>query len=88
MRRYASRWRNDDFGVSRPFVEASQIEVGIGELRIESQRFTVRDDGLRLAAQILEQHGEIEYQKRLRLTAESIDLFRFGQAAVQMQQPA
>ena len=70
-------------------IQPREIEMRIGQLRIERQRLAIGDDGLRLAVQVLEQHAEIEASKSgsrwLRRSDRRVPLRR---AAGQVQQPA
>ncbi len=59
----------------------------VGQLRIERQGFAIRDDGVALSIQILQQDREVENQQGLRLVGRSVNAFRFLETAGDVQQP-
>src|SRR5271156_3453454 len=45
--------------IAGALMQPCQIEMGVGQLRIECERLAIRREGLRLALEVLEKHGEV-----------------------------
>src|SRR6185437_3297325 len=55
-------------GLAHAFIQAREVEMRIGKIRIRAEGLQVGFDGLLVARDIFQEHTEIEVQSRIRLT--------------------
>ena len=76
------------FGISSSLIEARQVEMRVGQLRIECKGLTICKNRLGLPVQILQKDRKIEDEYGSGPIGRAIELLRLLETSGDMQQPA